>query len=75
MLFFVLAVKVQYLTIFSIFRGIKLKFDRAVNFEMLISYFKPILTNSMSLIKNEVSVVIVIDFMQRLFNKRVAMVT
>ena len=38
-LFFVLGVKLQVLTNFSIFRGIKLKLSVEVNSETLISYF------------------------------------
>ena len=44
-------VKVLLLTNFSIFRGIKLKFDDGVNSETLISYFMSILPYKMNLIK------------------------
>ena len=49
--FFVLGVKVQLLTNFSISRGIKLKFGPWVNFEMLILYFMSILPHKMNLMK------------------------
>ena len=64
-------VKVQLLTNFSIFGGIKLKFGGEVNSETLISYFMSILPHKMNLIKIKGLYVI---FYWPLFNKNVAMV-
>ena len=47
--FFVLGVKVQHLTSFSIFKRIKLKFGREVNSETLIAYLMSILSSKIKI--------------------------
>ena len=62
-------VKVQLLTNFSIFRGIKRKFGGGVNSETLISYFMSILPHKMNLIKLKVCMPFFTKFIRPLFSK------